>query len=413
MARQTVTTDDVDGSPEARTLTFSYDGQRYEIDLSPENQEKFRQALAPFLANSRVVESPPPAANAATGMLRRLRRSRATSPGAFTDEKPPTGRRPPGSRRRFPARRRLWVPLVCLVLLGGLAAILLPRLLGPLGQGVRPLKPVHCTVPAAADSLPPVKPGDVVCLSGTSPSPLTIRSGGTPEQPVVYSGGGTTTVQGIDVKASNVVVQGFTSDHADSMGAKLLGGNIVFQDNLITHPVYSGDDTDGIRFFGDHIQIAHNTIRDISEGSHCTNDGCGDGPHPDCLQTWYSNNYPTSSDIVIDSNRCEQAAAQCLMAEGPVLPEEGINGPGQSANWLFHNNYCDDGANQALMIKNIKNLTITDNDFQGTNHKAIALADGSTGAHVSGNRVNPRIGKLITFDDEFESAGYIGPEPDK
>ena len=30
------------------------------------------------------------------------------------------------------------------------------------------------------------------------------------------------------------------------------------------------------------------------------------------------------------------------------------------------------------MIKNIKNLTITDNDFQGTNHKAIALADGST-----------------------------------
>src|SRR5215207_5460564 len=59
MARQTVTTDDVDGSPDARTLTFSYDGQRYEIDLSPENQEKFRQALAPFLAKSRVVESPP------------------------------------------------------------------------------------------------------------------------------------------------------------------------------------------------------------------------------------------------------------------------------------------------------------------------------------------------------------------
>src|SRR3954452_4293708 len=101
MARQTVTTDDVDGSPDARTLTFSYDGQRYEIDLSPENQEKFRQALAPFLANSRVVESPPPAPNAPTGMLRRLRRSRATSPGASTDEKPPTGRRPPASRLRF------------------------------------------------------------------------------------------------------------------------------------------------------------------------------------------------------------------------------------------------------------------------------------------------------------------------
>jgi len=90
-------------------------------------------------------------------------------------------------------------------------------------------------------------------------------------------------------------VQGFTSDHANAMGAKLLGANIVFQDNLITHPVYTGDDTDGIRFFGDNIKIVHNTIRDISDGSHCTNDGCGDGPHPDCMQTWYSNNYPTSS----------------------------------------------------------------------------------------------------------------------
>ena len=275
------------------------------------------------------------------------------------------------------------------------------------------MQPVHCTVNAAADSLPPVKPGDVVCLSGTSPSPLTIRGGGTPDQPVVYSGGGTATVGGIDVESSNVVVQGFISDHADSMGAKLLGGNIVFQDNLITHPVYSGDDTDGIRFFGDHIKILHNTIRDISDGSHCTNDGCGDGPHPDCMQTWYSNNYPTSSDIVIDGNRCEKAAAQCLMAEGPVLPGEGINGPGQSGNWLFHNNYCDDGANQAVMLKDIKNVTITDNNFDGTNRKAIALADGSTGAHVSGNRVNPRIGKLITFDDGDESAGYSGPEPDK
>ena len=116
---------------------------------------------------------------------------------------------------------------------------------------------------------------------------------------------------------------------------------------------------------------------------------------------------------MIDGNRCEKAAAQCLMAEGPVLPGEGVNGPGQSSNWLFHNNYCDDGANQAVMLKNIKNVTITDNNFDGTNHKAIALADASTGTHVSGNRVNPRIGKLITFDDGDESAGYSGPEPDK
>ena len=65
------------------------------------------------------------------------------------------------------------------------------------------------------------------------------------------------------------------------------------------------------------------------------------------------------------------------------------------------------------MLKNIKKVSIIDNNFDGTNRKAIALADGSTGAQVSGNRVNPRIGKLITFDDGDESAGYSGPEPDK
>jgi hypothetical protein len=41
--------------------------------------------------------------------------------------------------------------------------------------------------------------------------------------------------------------------------------------------------------------------------------------------------------------------------------------------------------------------------------KAITLADGSTGVHVSGNRVNSRIGKLITFDDEDVANGYVGP----
>jgi hypothetical protein len=272
-------------------------------------------------------------------------------------------------------------------------------------------QPVACGVHADIGSVPAIGPGRVACLSGRSDQPLVITKGGTVESPVIYSGGGTATVRGIRVEASNVIVQGFVSTNADAMGAKLLGSNIVFQDNVIDHPVYKGDDTDGIHFYGDHIQIVHNTISDISDGSHCAEDGCGDGPHPDCLQTWYSNNYPTSSDIIIEGNRCEKAAAQCLMAEGPVLPDEGVHGPGQSANWIFNNNYCDDGANQALMIKDIKNLTITNNDFQGANRKAIALAAGSTGAHVSGNRVNPRIGKLITFDDPDAADGYVGPPP--
>ncbi len=322
---------------------------------------------------------------------------------------------PPAPKARSSRRPKLWIAAavgVLLLAIGWVVVINASAGSTPRPSGVGTAAANGCTIDAAVGSIPPVKAGDVVCLSGTSPSPLVIRTGGTPGRPVTYSGGGTVTVRGIDVEASNVTVQGFTSYHGDSMGAKLLGNNIIFQNNMISRPVYTGDDTDGIRFFGDGIKIVRNTISDVNDGSDCTNQGCDNGPHPDCFQTFYSDSYPTSSNVVIESNRCENVAAQCLMAEGPVLPGDGIDGPGQSANWVFTNNYCDDGANQALMIKDIKNISITNNDFEGTNHKAIALADASTGAYISGNRVNPRIGKLITFDDGNESSGYRGPQPD-
>jgi hypothetical protein len=81
---------------------------------------------------------------------------------------------------------------------------------------------------------------------------------------------------------------------------------------------------------------------------------------------------------------CQNSASQYLIAEGPRLPKEDISGPGQSANWMFSNNYCDDGAARPLMIKGVKNVFIIDNNFAGTDDKAIALAAGSTGVTVSG-----------------------------
>lgn len=47
-------------------------------------------------------------------------------------------------------------------------------------------------------------------------------------------------------------------------------------------------------------------------------------------------------------------------------------------------------------------------DVEGTNNKAIALADASTDALMGGTAVNPRIGKLI--GDGGESPGYVGPK---
>ena len=117
------------------------------------------------------------------------------------------------------------------------------------------------------------------------------------------------------------------------MGARLLGNNITFQDNTIKHTVYRGDDTDGLRFFGDSIKILHNTVSDVSDGSDCNEEGCGDGPHPDCMQTFYSDQYPTSSDVTIEGNRCEDIAAQCLIGGRPADPGREHERPGAGTGW--------------------------------------------------------------------------------
>jgi hypothetical protein len=43
-----VITDDLDGSPEAETVTFGFDGQSYEIDLAKKNLAKLQKSLQPF-----------------------------------------------------------------------------------------------------------------------------------------------------------------------------------------------------------------------------------------------------------------------------------------------------------------------------------------------------------------------------
>jgi len=48
-----VITDDIDGSPDAQTVTFGVDGVSYEIDLSAANRAKLSDALAPFIAAGR------------------------------------------------------------------------------------------------------------------------------------------------------------------------------------------------------------------------------------------------------------------------------------------------------------------------------------------------------------------------
>jgi hypothetical protein len=44
-----VITDDLDGSPDAETVAFSFGGQSYEIDLGKKNLAKLQKSLQPFM----------------------------------------------------------------------------------------------------------------------------------------------------------------------------------------------------------------------------------------------------------------------------------------------------------------------------------------------------------------------------
>jgi hypothetical protein len=55
MARHFVLVDDLDGTEGAETISYTINGQDYEIDLSEDNAEKFHDTLEPYIQKSREV----------------------------------------------------------------------------------------------------------------------------------------------------------------------------------------------------------------------------------------------------------------------------------------------------------------------------------------------------------------------
>ena len=245
------------------------------------------------------------------------------------------------------------------------------------------------------------QPGDMICYSGRLDSALMITVSGRPEAPIVYSGDGDTVVAGIQIRADNVVVQGFVSDGANSTGIWSSGSQVTIRDNTITRVRWTGDDVDGIRFFGDGTRILRNTVTNLEGTAHV-----GDS-HVDCIQT-YATSRPGSSDVVIQGNRCEGIRAQCLMAEGPN--DEGGSRTGVSRHWVFDGNYCDSyAAAQSVALEDIQDVTISNNEMVGEGNKAFALGRDSTGATVRDNRIGPDYGREVGFDDPSAQDGYQGP----
>ena len=56
MAQRLVLIDDLDESEGAETITYTVNGQDYEIDLSEENAQRFYDVLGPYIEKSRRVQ---------------------------------------------------------------------------------------------------------------------------------------------------------------------------------------------------------------------------------------------------------------------------------------------------------------------------------------------------------------------
>ncbi|MGH3803574.1 MAG: right-handed parallel beta-helix repeat-containing protein, partial [Pseudonocardiaceae bacterium] len=180
---------------------------------------------------------------------------------------------------------------------------------------------------------------------------LEIRRGGTPDAPVIYSGNGQTPVAGIRVEADNVVVQGFTLNRPQAPGIEAIGNNVTLQDNTILNPIEG--DGDGIRLFGNGQKILHNSISGTSNQYG----------HADCMQS-FTNDHPSTSNLLIAKNVCRDIDNQCLMGEGVGDPQGGKGG-GESKNWTITGNVCEFGASQGYMLEYISDVTITDNQVSG------------------------------------------------
>jgi len=82
MVRQFVLVDDLDGSKGAETITYTINGQEYEIDLPEDNAEKFHDALEPYIQKSREVR------RQAETARRRDGRRRSSGGGSGRDDIP-------------------------------------------------------------------------------------------------------------------------------------------------------------------------------------------------------------------------------------------------------------------------------------------------------------------------------------
>jgi parallel beta helix pectate lyase-like protein len=272
--------------------------------------------------------------------------------------------------------------------------------------------PAHCTAHvtdpvALRRAVAVAAPGDRVCVTGDlGATRLAITRSGTPQRPIEVIGDGNTTIAGITINADQVRVRGFRMLHAYAPAIWMKGTGITVEDNTVRHP--TGDDFDGIRFFGTDLKILHNTITDIAPDDSQA--------HADCMQSFATgtnsvtpNTGPTQH-VLIDGNRCEHIDNQCLIVEGPFSSAGDGSRASVTTDIRYTNNYCEAHASQAVWLDDVRNAVLENNEIDGSMVKAFGVANNSSGATVGGNKISPDIDNEISMDDS-STFNYHGPTP--
>ncbi|GAA5163769.1 hypothetical protein GCM10023321_51130 [Pseudonocardia eucalypti] len=305
---------------------------------------------------------------------------------------------------------RLLCAVACLAVLGGCGIDPDPGLVAatsPDGRGaIRPLPaPTGCTRTvtdndALDEAMAAAQPGDRVCLLGKLRSTrLVLKRSGTAQKPIELVGDGNTILRGINVEANFVRISGVNVLRPTGPGISLQGNSLILENSTVLSP--RGGDGDGLRFFGENITIRHNTIRDTR---HL------DGAHADCMQTFATDDeHVASRNVRVTDNRCEKISNICLIAEGPHSSAGDGSGVGESADFLFSNNYCQYSAYQAVMLDDIKRMTITRNEVYTKGPKAWAFQNNSTFGLIKDNVIGPDVEYEVGMDDSSK-LGYRGPE---
>ncbi len=272
-----------------------------------------------------------------------------------------------------------------------------------------------------AAALNAASPGNTLCFTGgdLADANLTMNRSGTTDAPIRLVSDGAA-VDNVHITADHIVIEGFTVaggegmllegagitaqhntirdtqrggiacmpctdstiasntvQHVSTTGIYITGQRITVNSNTVSGTVARDNgDADGMRFFGTGHRITGNTIRDISARGYSA------PPHPDCFQTF--DHKPSTFDVVISGNTCENVDAQCLIATDDQPGNS--DAPAGSPSITFVGNTCASNGAQALNLRRWRNVEVRQNKFSGPGlQRAVLIIEGSTGCTVIGN----------------------------